>query len=180
MVDFTITPAVEQRFWAKVARGGPSECWPWVGGATKPRGYGKQRVAGRDLMATHIALALSGQPRPSAGHQALHSCDNPRCVNPAHLRWGVHDDNMADKITRDRCSRLVGETNPNGTAVTPEAIAFKTYVLNSPKGNILLGRELGKSTTLIGDIRRGRKWKHVPPFVERGDWRNSAALQVKP
>lgn len=38
----------------------------------------------------------------SDGRFALHSCDNPPCVNPAHLRWGSHADNMTDAADRGR------------------------------------------------------------------------------
>ena len=32
----------------------------------------------------------------------LHSCDNPKCINPEHLRWGTHKQNQEDSIIRDR------------------------------------------------------------------------------
>ncbi|WP_428985700.1 HNH endonuclease [Sinomonas terricola] len=36
------------------------------------------------------------------GAHILHSCDNPPCVNPGHLRPGTRFDNMQDKVLRGR------------------------------------------------------------------------------
>ncbi len=47
-------------------------------------------------------LKLVGKARPSEEHYALHSCDNSRCLNPAHLRWGTHAENMQDALDRER------------------------------------------------------------------------------
>ena len=166
-----LSDAVKARFWSKVKRDG--ECWNWTATTTKA-GYGRFQLGGCAWPATHVALTLCGAPRPDKG-QALHSCDNARCVNPGHLRWGTHDDNMTDKIERNRCSRLVGTRNPNAMPVTDETIRLKTLILTSPKSDRVLARELGKAKTLILEIRHGLKWRHVPPIVERGDHRSKPA-----
>lgn len=38
---------LEQRFWEKVKRGDPTECWEWIG--SRRLGYGKISLEGRDL-----------------------------------------------------------------------------------------------------------------------------------
>lgn len=86
----------EKEFWARTERRGPDDCWLWTGSRTK-NGYGQ--FGG--WRATHISLELNGQPRPSE-LLALHSCDNPQCVNPAHLRWGTFVDNARDMYQRGR------------------------------------------------------------------------------
>lgn len=89
---------MENRFWTKVDRRGDGECWPWLAGRNKD-GYGTFWLDRPGVLATHVSLMLAGKPRP-IGLIALHSCDSPSCVNPAHLRWGTRGENsreMSDK-----------------------------------------------------------------------------------
>ncbi|WP_408590103.1 hypothetical protein [Novosphingobium sp.] len=95
-----------ERFWSKVDKRGEDECWPWAG-AKSGAGYGSIRQSARrgkykHLMATHVALHLDGRKRPSKAHVAMHSCDNPPCVNPKHLSWGTNLDNSLDMVSKDR------------------------------------------------------------------------------
>lgn len=70
------------RFWAKVDRRGPDECWPWVG--KRNEAYGRFMVDGQFRPAHRVSYELLRGPIP-AGLQIDHLCRNPRCVNPAHL-----------------------------------------------------------------------------------------------
>lgn len=64
-------------------------------------GYGRISIGGRRRIVTHAVLEMAGCPRPPRGH-ALHSCDTPACINPRHLRWGTHQENMQDMSERGR------------------------------------------------------------------------------
>lgn len=90
-----------ERFRAQVDySGGPDACWPWTG-HRDAAGYGKFQVGNRSRL-THrcaIALALGEVPR---GKIVMHTCDNPSCCNPAHLRVGTQGDNMMDKVRKGR------------------------------------------------------------------------------
>lgn len=91
---------VEERFWSKVDRSGGSEaCWPWL--AAKTRGYGSFAAGGRLHRATHFAIRLDGRD-VAKGQVVMHRCDNPPCVNPAHLVVGAQGDNVRDMWEKGR------------------------------------------------------------------------------
>lgn len=69
--------------------------WPF---STYSNGYPQYR----NRRGTHAVLEMAGRPRPAATSMVLHSCDRRICVNPQHLRWGTHADNMNDRDKRGR------------------------------------------------------------------------------
>jgi len=96
----------EGAFWSHVQIGDPNMCWNWTAGTSGtsgPNGYG----CFRNLRAHKIALFLSKGEDAEGDIFVLHSCDNPLCCNPNHLRLGTHQDNMDDKTSRRRQSRKV-------------------------------------------------------------------------
>lgn len=75
---------LEQRFWEKVDRRGPDECWPWRG-HTNREGYGRfAGSAGKIVQAHRFAYMLVIGPILD-GLTLDHLCRNRECVNPAHL-----------------------------------------------------------------------------------------------
>lgn len=72
------------RFWAKVDKRGPDECWLWSGSGTKG-GYGQLVVARKTWLAHRLSVVLSGREIPD-GMQIDHMCRTRWCVNPSHLR----------------------------------------------------------------------------------------------
>jgi hypothetical protein len=112
----------EDRFNRRVDRsGGPDACWPWLG-RIEPKGYGTMAVGGRQRLAHRCAMALAIGEVPR-GKLVLHACDNPPCVNPAHLRLGTQLDNMRDMVQRGRKVR--------GEKVNEDACWRHGYVLKA-------------------------------------------------
>jgi transposase-like protein len=94
--------SLSQRVWSRIDKsGGPTTCWPWTGARTKA-GYGRIHVEGTTEFVHRVVMTLTtGGPIPN-GLFVLHSCDNPPCANPAHLRIGTSQDNANDMVSRNR------------------------------------------------------------------------------
>ncbi|WP_402844370.1 HNH endonuclease signature motif containing protein [Microbacterium sp. GXS0129] len=77
-----------------------NDCLVWIG----PRhwdGYGYFKHAGRHARTHRVAYELAHGPIPD-GAVVMHTCDNPPCCNPDHLRAGTQRDNVADAIDKGR------------------------------------------------------------------------------
>lgn len=84
-------------------------CVVWTG-SLRPDGYGQLRWDSAVRSAHRMAWQAVNGPIP-AGLGVLHKCDQPSCINPAHLFLGTQADNMADKARKGRAARLVGQLN---------------------------------------------------------------------
>lgn len=95
--------SLAERFWAKVDRRDPDECWPWTG-TCDPSGYGRISTQhGRSPRRTNRVCLELKLGRPIAvGMRACHDCDNPPCCNPKHLYEGTQKRNIGDMIERGR------------------------------------------------------------------------------
>src|SRR4051812_34729058 len=90
------------RFERKYRRGAEDECWEWEGSASRG-GYGRFWInKDRGLTGPHRFALERKIGKPLGDLDALHRCDNPPCVNPAHLYAGTDADNVRDKMARGR------------------------------------------------------------------------------
>jgi hypothetical protein len=107
----------EDRFWRKVARTGPAECWLWLAGRN-PKGYGRFGMHGSAVFAHRQAYALTVGAIPE-GMYVCHRCDNPPCCNPEHLFLGTHADNIRDMTRKGRADRDKKRGDLNGSRKHP-------------------------------------------------------------
>ena len=106
------TKSLAERFWAKVDRCGPKDCWLWTA-AKMGIGYGAV-WDGKILTGAHrVSWRLHNGTIPKSKF-ILHKCDVPACVNPAHLYIGTPLDNMLDKVARGRDHNKIKTHCPKG------------------------------------------------------------------
>lgn len=150
----------EERFWRGVSRGSTTECWAYVRGPNRGR-YGLFQVGGKGsphVGAHRYSFELHYGPVP-VGLVVMHSCDNPRCVNPAHLSAGTPKQNTADMIAKGRRSALAPVGERNGKSVITAEVARQ--IKASAKSNADLARHFGVSPNTVRGVRTGRTWAHV-------------------
>lgn len=157
---------VRSRFEDKVIqRGG---CWLWDS-CLNNGGYGRFWFSGRKVLAHRLAYQLYVGEIPK-GMQVLHSCDQPRCVNPDHLHLGTQEDNQREMVNRGRAA--CGDRN--GSRRRPESLRRGSshgraklteeqvrHIRASVEPVKILAVRHGVSDTLIRMIVNNRIWKHV-------------------
>ena len=89
----TLTDFQLRHFYAGYHRLSDNECWPWLDGRNG-YGYGRYGMNNTYYSAHRIALSIVGRLVDTL--DVRHLCNNPICVNPAHLMPGTHEQNMQD------------------------------------------------------------------------------------
>lgn len=116
-------------------------------------GYGRVETKETGPVGVHRVVA-ERHYGPSDLH-VLHSCDNPTCVEPRHLRYGTIAENALDKKARERAPR--GVSNPK-SLLTEEAVR---EIRASTLPSNVLGAKYGVAGRTIRNVRTRRTWAWV-------------------
>lgn len=148
------------RFWSRVNKarhqGLNGDCWEWQG-AKQLGGYGRVVLPDGSRSGTHqVAYFLKTGVWPSKN--VLHSCDNPPCCNPDHLREGTQVQNVLDMVERGRSAR--GEKHPNSLLTDANVRHINRLLAQGFQGKDI-AESFGVSEMAISDIKLGKKWKHI-------------------
>lgn len=146
------------RFWEKVdsSQYGPAGCWLWRAGKTAGKRYGVFKLRGKARRSHRLSYEWTYREIPS-GFSVCHRCDNPLCVNPAHLWVGTQNDNVQDMISKGRYRGVTGEMNPRSKLTRQDVNDIRNA---RSKGVILktLAAEYGVSVSAISTAARGVNW----------------------
>lgn len=149
---------IKQLFWSKVQK--TPDCWLWTGSKTRG-GYGllvhcvnNKKTPWR---AHRLSFVLHNETIPPET-LVLHKCDNPACVRPSHLFLGSHNDNVMDKVRKNRQSRGEGNKSAKLTAAQVYTIRYMRKWGFTYKE---IAVSYGVSISPIRDICKGYAWKHV-------------------
>lgn len=147
------------RFWSKVNKD-DSDCWNWNAYYDKD-GYGQIKINGKNMGAHRVAFEIYHNQKIKEGMFILHSCDNRKCVNPAHLREGTQQENINDKVERGRCrnGNLKGEAHGSSKLTQQQVNEIRERYAVGNISQKELGEEYGVKQTTICDIIRFKLWK---------------------
>lgn len=141
------TKSSDVLFWRRVKKheGG---CWLWIGSKNRD-GYGTFRANEKTMLVHRFSYQLHHGNLPDL--EICHTCDNPACVNPAHLFAGTHLENMRDAVNKGRL----------GAGMTIER-AREIRALDGVISRKLIAERYGISEGLIWFIVKERIWREEP------------------
>lgn len=134
-----------------------SGCKLWLG-RSSVRDYGRLKVDGKNVLAHRLAYEQRyGQLE--CGQNVLHRCDNPACINPAHLFVGSQVDNVADMVAKGRHRPPNNKGTRHGNAkLTDEDIR---RIRSDARSATSIGRAYGVNPSTICGIKARKGWAHV-------------------
>ncbi len=151
--------AVVVRFWSNVTKG--PDCWVWTGYRAK-FGYGQMKIGGRVgsvIYAHRLSWAIHNGEIP-AGLSVCHRCDNPPCVNPAHLFLGDQAANNRDMFSKGRNTNWKrGEANARARLTLLQVRILRR--LKSCGCLAMMARAWGVGETTARAAARGTTWSLV-------------------
>ena len=163
-----LSPTIEARYWTRVEKRGPDECWPWTG-LTENFGHGSLFI-GKDFngnticeKAHRLAWRFATGSDPGE-HKVRHRCDNPPCQNPAHLELGTQADNVRDMYMRGRNRNPGRQGERHHAAKITEADVREMIQLR--RAGLLqheIADRFGVGRTAVTRILNGKRWGHVAP-----------------
>lgn len=147
-----------ERFWEKVRK--TSSCWLWTGQCHGP-GYGRLDTFApkRTVSYAHrLSWQLHFGPIPD-GLSVCHHCDNPPCVNPAHLFLGTQSENSRDMQKKGRNAKGATFRNAKLTEATVREIRARYAAGGIVQQN--LADQFGVSISQINGVVHRKTWRHV-------------------
>lgn len=155
---------------------GPNDCWVWSG--PKRGGYGALWIdtapgaRRRSVLAHRYAYEVDCGPIPDGNLCVMHTCDNPPCTNPRHLRLGTWADNNRDRSVKGRSGarsyseaereryrcEMMGSRNRSAKLSERDVLS----ILKDTRRSGIVAAAYGVSRSTIKTIRNGVSWPHLP------------------
>lgn len=136
-------------------------CWRWSG-RTDAGGYGVFYWGpnGRAHRRAHRVSYAAFVGDPGDLH-VCHRCDNPACVNPAHLWLGTAGDNQRDRAAKGRSNAPRGEQHRSAKLSEADVLAIRARCA-AGESQHAVARAFGLSQPSVSHIVRRLSWGHIP------------------
>ncbi len=158
---------MEARFWERVDRRGPDECWLWLGKPDPKTGYARITDYWDKFYVHRYSYELAYAPIPAGRWiQVCHSCDVKLCVNPRHLWLGTARANNDEKIARGRARygtapQRKGMANPRAKLTDATVREIRRRYATEAVTYRQLGTEYGVNFSMVHKIVRRLAWAHI-------------------
>jgi len=130
-------------------------CWNWQK-YTSTKGYGMVRVGGELWHAHRASYSIFKGPIPP-GKVVLHSCDNPACANPYHLRVGTQKDNILDMHRKGRQANRQGSSNGKSKLTEGAVVRIREDARLLKE----IAHDYGVSISCIDRVKNFKTWRHI-------------------
>lgn len=160
----------DERFWEKVEKRAPDDCWFWKG-APNHDGYGTLTVGEKTVYAARFSYELANGPMKE-GMETCHMCDvryppgdirYRLCVNPSHLRAGTHVENVKETTLkgRHRTNPVRGEENAEAKLTEEIVREMRRMWHSKEKTGAWLANHFGVTRSNVSMIVNRKTWTHI-------------------
>lgn len=154
-------------FWTRVERKTEKECWPWLSYKDQ-KGYALFWNGHRNEHAARFVLREKLKRKLDKGEQALHTCDNPLCLNPSHIFLGNNYENIQDKVKKGRQRGGAGsnaskaEDHHKAKLTNSQVKTIRKKITEGKQTLTEIAVEYQVTVQLISMIKKGKIWRSVP------------------
>ena len=137
------------------------DCLLWTGSTNGRYGIIQLSSPRRNVLAHRANYMVTHQVELKRSEVVMHLCDNPLCVNTAHLKLGSQADNMRDMASKGRASRgdVVGAAN--GRAIVTAGQVAQIRALQGSHQAKEVGGMFNISASTVRAIWKRRIWRHL-------------------
>lgn len=138
----------------------PAGCWEWQGARIR-NGYGRIGHSRKEELVHRLVYRLCVSDLP-ASIQVCHRCDNPACVNLAHLFAGTCSDNARDAVTKGRNYLPCPKGGKKARSLSDDDVRAIRRRADAGEKNGRLAQDYKVSPSVITSVVRGHRYRSVP------------------